>query len=67
MEGRLQAVGRHVDDLAGALSEFPSSRQRSLALTKLEECLMWAERADDEGGSRLEAGTTPTTLRPSPT
>jgi len=36
--GEMQAV-------AALIEELPSSRFRSLALTKLEECSMWAKKA----------------------
>lgn len=29
-------------DLAQTLNDLPDSREKSLALTKLEECMMWA-------------------------
>ncbi len=47
MESRVQEINRLVRKLDARLeSLFPSTRERSLARTKLEECLMWAERAD---------------------
>ncbi len=47
MENRVQEINRLVRNLDARLeSLFRSTRERSLARTKLEECLMWAERAD---------------------
>lgn len=45
--------GKHYEDqladgygvLAGILESLPQSRSASLALTKLDECLMWANQA----------------------
>jgi hypothetical protein len=47
MESRLQEITRLIRSLERRLEVlFPSTRERSLALTKLEECHMWVERAD---------------------
>lgn len=46
MESQLQKVARLTVGLAESLHGYPPTRERSLALTKLEECLMWVERAD---------------------
>lgn len=38
------------DLLASIEGKCPQSRSRSLAITKLEECVMWAVRAISTGG-----------------
>ena len=40
---RYDSIREHAKDFAYLLEEFcPESRERSLAMTKLEECVMWA-------------------------
>lgn len=33
------------DDFENLINQFPNSREKSLALTKLEECFMWCGKA----------------------
>ena len=40
-----EGVVSAADDLALAIEAISSSRERSLAMTKLEEAVMWANRA----------------------
>jgi hypothetical protein len=44
---RYQAIRNAAADMAGTLEFFhvPDSREKSLALTALEECVMWANAA----------------------
>ncbi len=40
---RYISIREHAKDLAYLIEEFcPDSRERSLAFTKLDECVMWA-------------------------
>lgn len=32
------------EKLLGIINQLPNSREKSLALTKLEECVMWANK-----------------------
>lgn len=41
----LDAITDAMLDAADVLESLPSSRFRSLAMTKLEECSMWAKKA----------------------
>ena len=36
-----------IQALETLIHELPNSREQSLAITKLDECYMWAERAVD--------------------
>ena len=36
-----KTLRRDLDDLLQKLKSCPGSRQRALAITKLEECMMW--------------------------
>lgn len=40
----IEKVREHFKSLEGVLRDLPESRERSLALTKLEECLMWTTK-----------------------
>lgn len=42
---KLRAVRRAAEALAQAIERIPSGRERSLALTKVEESVLWAGRA----------------------
>lgn len=43
---RIKYLRQKFDDLHSSIEEAtPSSRERSIALTKLEEALMWANKA----------------------
>lgn len=43
---RMIEVKAKAVDLANAIAEMcPQSREKSLALTKLEECIMWANKS----------------------
>lgn len=54
-DGSLKQFAYEIKDLAGGLEEhiegLMPSRERSLAITKLEECVMWATKAvyNDKG------------------
>lgn len=41
-------------DLDGLLKCVPDSREKSLSITKLEECVMWAQKAIALHGVKLE-------------
>ena len=41
----LDAITGQMQDTARLIDELPNSRFKSLALTKLEECSMWAKKA----------------------
>jgi len=41
----LDAITGQMQDTARLIDELPGSRFKSLALTKLEECSMWAKKA----------------------
>lgn len=46
MTDRIQVVRAVLKEVHDAiLAHVPSSRERSLAITKLEECSMWANKA----------------------
>lgn len=46
-----QAIAEKAEELAGLIAEgLPASRERSLAMTKLEECVMWAEASIERNG-----------------
>lgn len=44
--GRCESIREHAKEFAFLLEKTcPESRERSLAMTKLEECVMWANAA----------------------
>ena len=48
---RYESIREHAKDFAFLIEEFcPESRERSLAMTKLEECVMWANAAIARNG-----------------
>lgn len=64
----LDAVTDQMIDTAELLNTLPPSRYRSLALTKLEECSMWAKKAVvftvGVGSEDVAAAATPATDQP---
>lgn len=45
-------VSVRFDALANTVSGLPPGRERSLALTRLEEAEMWAKKAIEKGGAQ---------------
>lgn len=39
---KIQVIKTYADDLYNQLNDLEDSREKSLAITKLEECVMWA-------------------------
>ena len=46
-ENILRDTYYHFGELKACLQELTNSREKSLALTKLEECEMWFDKAKD--------------------
>lgn len=42
---QIKSTNYSADKLLHTLRRMPDSREKSLALTKLEECVMWANKA----------------------
>lgn len=42
------SLSRQATDLRYGLERLPTSRERALAITKLEECVMWGQKALDK-------------------
>ena len=42
---KIEVMRHHFKFLEGIIRELPDTRERSLALTKLEECLMWSTKS----------------------
>ena len=40
----IKRMNYSADRLAGIINQLPNSREKSLAMTKLEECVMWANK-----------------------
>ena len=40
----IESIRDRAEFLAGMLDDLPNSREKSLAITKLEECVMWANK-----------------------
>lgn len=51
--GKVELIGELVK-MKGRILEFPDSREKSLALTKLDECMMWLENAKVHAYSNKE-------------
>lgn len=41
---QIKRTNYSAEKLLGIIDKLPSSREKSLALTKLEECVMWANK-----------------------
>lgn len=41
---QIEATNQNAECMLGALAKLPDSREKSLAVTKLEECVMWANK-----------------------
>lgn len=41
---QIKRANYSAEKLLGIISQLPNSREKSLAMTKLEECVMWANK-----------------------
>ena len=41
---QIKRTNYSAEKLLGIISQLPNSREKSLAMTKLEECVMWANK-----------------------
>ena len=41
---QIKRTNYSAENLLGIISQLPNSREKSLAMTKLEECVMWANK-----------------------